>query len=103
MFTAGFTKGMKNPICFVAGTMILTAMGFKAIETIQAGDQVIVTNPDTSQTEEKRVIETYINKTTCIVNIIIQNEVIYTTMNNPFYVKGQGFIADGNFQWVMRL
>ena len=47
IFTAGFTKGMKNLKCFVAGTMILTAMGLKAIETIQAGDQVIATNPDT--------------------------------------------------------
>ena len=93
VFTAGFTKGMKNPICFVAGTMVLTAMGLKAIETIQAGDQVIATNPDTFQTEEKKVVETYINKTTCIVKIFIQNEVIYTTMNHPFYVKGQGFVA----------
>ncbi|SHN05405.1 intein C-terminal splicing region [Anaerosporobacter mobilis DSM 15930] len=95
VFTAGFTKGMKNPICFVAGTMVLTAMGLKAIETIQAGDQVIATNPDTFQTEEKTVVETYINKTTCIVKIFIQNEVIYTTMNHPFYVKGQGFVAAG--------
>jgi hypothetical protein len=93
MFTAGFTKGMKNPVCFVAGTMVLTAMGLKAIEAIQAGGQVIATNPDTFQTEEKKVVETYINKTTCIVKIIIQNEVIYTTMNHPFYVKGQGFVA----------
>ncbi|MBS5935363.1 MAG: hypothetical protein KIC94_21180, partial [Clostridiales bacterium] len=55
----------------------------------------IATNPDTFQTEEKTVVETYINKTTCIVKIIIQNEVIYTTMNHPFYVKGQGFVAAG--------
>jgi hypothetical protein len=95
VFTAGFTKGMKNPICFVAGTMVLSAMGLKAIETIQPGDQVIATNPDTFQTEEKKVVETYINKTTCIVKIIIQNEEIYTTMNHPFYVKGQGFLAAG--------
>jgi hypothetical protein len=92
-FTTGFAKGMKNPICFVAGTMILTTMGLKAIETIQAGDQVIATNTDTFQTGEKKVVETYINKTTCIVKIFIQNEEIYTTMNHPFYVKGQGFVA----------
>ena len=73
--------------------MILTAMGLKAIETIQAGDQVIATNTDTFQTGEKKVVETYINKTTCIVKIFIQNEEIYTTMNHPFYVKGQGFVA----------
>nr|WP_294490768.1 polymorphic toxin-type HINT domain-containing protein [uncultured Anaerosporobacter sp.] len=95
IFTAGFTKGMKNPICFVAGTMILTAMGLKAIETIQPGDQVIATNPDTFQTEEKKVVETYINKTSCIVQISIQDEVICTTMNHPFYVKGQGFVSAG--------
>lgn len=43
-FTGGFTKGMKNPVCFVEGTMILTAAGFVAIETIKAGDKVIATH-----------------------------------------------------------
>ena len=92
MFTGGFAKGMKNPVCFVAGTMVLTASGLVAIETIKAGDKVIATNPDTNQTEEKTVVETYINQTECIVHLHIKNEVINTTKNHPFYVKEKGFV-----------
>ena len=90
MFTGGFAKGMKNPVCFVAGTMVLTASGLVAIETIKAGDKVIATNPDTNQTEEKTVVETYINQTECIVHLHIKNEVIKTTKNHPFYMKEKG-------------
>lgn len=83
----------KNPICFVAGTMVLTVTGLRAIETIKAGEKVIATNPKTNQTEEKTVVETYINQTECIVHLRIKNEVIDTTKNHPFYVKGKGFIV----------
>ena len=92
VFTGGFAKGMENPVCFVAGTMVLTIAGLRAIETIKAGEKVIATNPDTHQTEEKTVVETYINKTECIVHLHIKNEVINTTKNHPFYVKGRGFV-----------
>ena len=68
-FTGGFTQGMKNPACFIAGTMILTAVGLKAIESLKAGDKVIATNPDTHKTEEKAIVETYTNETECIVHI----------------------------------
>ena len=56
IFTAGFTKGMKDPVCFVAGTMILTAMGLKSIEKIKTGDMVISTNTDTMESGEKVVL-----------------------------------------------
>ena len=72
--------------------MVLTIAGLRAIETIKAGEKVIATNPDTHQTEEKTVVETYINKTECIVHLHIKNEVINTTKNHPFYVKEKGFV-----------
>ena len=72
--------------------MVLTGAGLVAIETIKAGDKVIATNPETNQTEEKTVVETYINQTECIVHLHIKNEVINTTKNHPFYVKEKGFV-----------
>ncbi len=39
--------------CFIAGTMVLTATDFVAIEKLTAGDKVISTNPDTLETAEK--------------------------------------------------
>ena len=92
VFTGAFYKGWKDSICFTAGTMVLTGAGLVAIETIKAGDKVIATNPDTNQTEEKTVVETYINKTECIVQLNIKNEVINTTKNHPCYVKEKGFV-----------
>ena len=58
----GFYEKTPNPVCFVAGTMVLTASGLIAIEKIRAGNQVISTNADTFETEVKTVLETYIRR-----------------------------------------
>ena len=86
----------QNMACFVAGTMILTAAGLVAIENIKAGDVVISTNPDTVETAEKTVLETYVRQVDKLVYLTINGEEIVTTDNHPFYVQGQGFIDAGN-------
>ncbi len=93
--SGGFVKGMKNPTCFVAGTMILTASGLVAIENIKAGDKVISTNPETFETAEKTVLETYIRKVSKLVYLTISGELISTTVDHPFYVKDLGFVSAG--------
>ncbi len=95
VFSGGFTKGMKNPTCFVAGTMILTASGLVAIENIKAGDKVISTNPENFETAEKAVLETYVREDNKLIHLIINGEEIVTTDNHPFYVQGRGFIEAG--------
>ena len=95
VFTAGFSVGMKNPKCFVAGTMILTAAGLVAIESIKAGDRVISTNIDTFEIAEKTVVETYIRETVELVHLTINGELIKTTSEHPFYVKDVGFVKAG--------
>ena len=86
----------QNMACFVAGTMILTAAGLVAIENIKAGDVVISTNPDTVETAEKTVLETYVRQVDKLVYLTINGEEIVTTDNHPFYVQGRGFIDAGN-------
>lgn len=82
--------------CFIAGTMVLTTAGLVAIEKIKAGDIVISTNPDTLETAEKPVLETYVRQVDKLVHLTINGEEIVTTDNHPFYVQGRGFIEAGN-------
>ena len=92
IFTAGAASALK---CFVAGTMILTAAGLVAIESIKAGDRVISTNIDTFEIAEKTVVETYIRETVELVHLTINGELIKTTSEHPFYVKDVGFVKAG--------
>lgn len=76
----------------------LTTAGLLAIEKLRAGDKVISTDPDTLETSEKTVLETYIRKVDRLVHLVINGEEIVTTDNHPFYVQGRGFIkAEGLF------
>ena len=86
----------QNMACFIAGTMVLTATDFVAIEKLAAGDKIISTNPDTLETAEKTVLETYVRQVNKLVHITINGEEIVTTDNHPFYVQGRGFINAGN-------
>lgn len=93
--SGGFAKGMRNPVCFVAGTLVLTSLGLVAIENIKAGDKVISTDPETFETAEKTVLETYIREVSQLVHLTINGELITTTVDHPFYVKDYGFVNAG--------
>lgn len=82
----------QNMACFVAGTLVLTTAGLLAIDKIKAGDKVISTDPDTLETSEKAVLETYVRKVERLVHLTINGEKIVTTDNHPFFVQGRGFI-----------
>lgn len=53
VFSGGYVK---TAACFFAGTLVATANGLAAIETIKAGDYVLSTDPDTMQTIYKPVL-----------------------------------------------
>lgn len=90
---AAFTGGMTSTMsCFVAGTMVLTANGLIAIENIKTGDKVLSADPFSGATQEKRVIKTYQHEERDLVQLTIDNEIITTTYNHPFYVAEEGFV-----------
>lgn len=90
--SGGFAKGMRNPVCFVAGTLVLTSLGLVAIEKIKAGDKVLSTDIDSKKASEKTVIQTFINKSSDIVHITICGEEIVSTLWHKFYVPVLGWI-----------
>ncbi len=79
-------------LCFTAGTVVLTTLGKKAIETIQVGDTVPCVDHITGETAEKRVISTTVNKTNRLSELDIDGETIRCTETHPFQVKGKGWV-----------
>jgi RHS repeat-associated protein len=79
--------------CFIAGTEILTTEGIKNIEDIQVGDWVISDDPNTvGEIEAKQVLDTFVRKTTALVDIYIDGEVISTTGEHPFWTPDKGWV-----------
>ena len=93
--TAGMLEmAAQSPgVCFVAGTPVLAACGYIAIEEINAGDIVWAENPETGEKELKEVVQTFVNETTELICIQMGGEEIVTTPEHPFYSPINGWIA----------
>ncbi len=87
--------GSNGGACFVAGTLVLTSLGLKAIENIQPGDKVLAADPETGRQEEKEVVRTFVKETNTLVHLRIGGEEIVTTENHPFYVDVEGWVTAG--------
>ena len=94
-FNSAANKAGVKPSCFVAGTLVMAVAGMVVIEKIKSGDKVISTDPETFETAEKRVLETYIREDSKLIHLVINGEEIITTETHPFFVKNQGFIKAG--------
>lgn len=52
-----------GPKCFKAGTLVLTATGYKAIEDVKVGDKVLAYNEETGEQAYKEVVRLFRNET----------------------------------------
>ena len=77
--------------CFVAGTLVAGKSGLVPIEQIQAGDFVWASDPDTGETDLKRVVQTFINESSELVHLSVNGEEIVTTPGHPFWVPVKGW------------
>lgn len=50
-----------NTGCFIAGTLVPTSAGYKEIQEIEVGDQVLSENPETDEKGYKEVKTLYPN------------------------------------------
>ena len=91
--TGAITGGMNSNVCFVAGTVVLTSMGYVAIEDIIAGDEVWSEDPETGKKELKEVVQTFVNETDEVVHVYVNGEEIITTSEHPFYVPKKGWVG----------
>ena len=106
VFTGGMNSGFNKaansagvkPSCFVAGTLVMAVVGMVAIEKIKSGDKIISTDPETMETAEKTVLETYIREDSKLIHLVINDEEIITTETHPFYVNNRGFVNAGELK-----
>jgi Pretoxin HINT domain len=82
--------------CFVAGTLVHTRAGLKAIEDIEVGDFVLGQTERGGERGHRRVIETFVYDDKAILAISIADragavETIHSTSVHPFWVKGVGW------------
>ncbi|MCS1350866.1 DNRLRE domain-containing protein [Mechercharimyces sp. CAU 1602] len=92
-------KALKTPeMCFVAGTLILTSDGEKPIEEIEVGDKVLSKNEKTGEMEYKEVTQLFQREVDEIYEVHVDGEMIETTDEHPFWVKGQGWMSAQDLQ-----
>ncbi|KAA2215630.1 polymorphic toxin-type HINT domain-containing protein [Chryseobacterium sediminis] len=73
-------------LCFVKGTLIKVSGGYKKIEDIKIGDEVLSYNLQTKKTEFKKVNEVSENLSRDLMEITTHNEIILSTPEHPFYI-----------------
>ncbi len=77
--------------CFVAGTLVMTAEGYKKIEDIELDDKVWSWCEETGEKILNRVTNLFRNQTHDLVHLSIAGEEITTTLGHPFYVVDYGW------------
>lgn len=81
-----------NAGCFAAGTKLWTPGGYRAIETLAAGDMVYSRDEfDPSGAIEAKVVEEVFVRFAGVYNLHIGGQVIGTSGEHPFYVVGRGW------------
>ncbi|MGH1337905.1 MAG: polymorphic toxin-type HINT domain-containing protein [Aureispira sp.] len=92
--SAGSGVRLPNPCgCFIAGTIVKTKVGDSNIEDIKVGDWVWAYDDSTGITELKQVLQLHRYTRDTIYKIYIDDEVIETTADHPFYVNGLYVVA----------
>ena len=86
------TKTCSTDSCFVAGTKVAVENGYKNIEDIRIGDYVYSYNLDTNKKELKKVLETFVHQKDEIYTLKVNNQLIHTTEEHPFYVINKGWV-----------
>ncbi|PNV71217.1 TIGR04388 family protein, partial [Leptospira inadai] len=85
--------------CFTAGTLIRTKEGLKPIEKIEIGDLVLSLDPKTGEVSYKKVSRLFSKETPLIHRVTYTNgNVINTTWNHPFFIRGKGFTEARHIQ-----
>ena len=76
--------------CFVAGTMVHTPEGLKAIETLTPDDVVFAFDADTMQVVEAPVVNLHVHEGESVFELVAGETMLLATGNHPFYLEEHG-------------
>jgi hypothetical protein len=96
-YTPG-SRGIPDGVCFVPGTLIATPDGPKPIETLQPGDLVTSTNPDTGHTTSQPVTQTYTRQSDTLIRLTIDGHDTLVTPEHPYWVINTGWVHAKNLK-----
>lgn len=99
---------VKNRACFVAGTLIETINGLRAIETIQQGDLVWSRHEETLEYGYRPIVDTFSFDNKEIYEVVVRDnhgklETYQTTEDHPFWVVDTGWLPASLLQTGMTL
>ncbi len=89
--------------CFAAGTPVMTWLGERPIESIQAGDRVLSQNPVTGELAYKVVQNQTLRCEIKIIKLQCGSETIRATHGHPFWVVGHGWQLAGHLEVGARI
>lgn len=72
--------------CFMAGTLVLTAEGYKKIEDIQVGDLVLAYDEATGEQAYKEVVRLFRNENTEWTGVTVNGTEIISTTGHKYYL-----------------
>jgi RHS repeat-associated protein len=102
---AGESVGKKGPLCFAAGTPILTPDGDRLIEEFKPGDVVLSRDEsDPTAPLQARIVEKVFRRSGPIMSITIAGYEIRLTEEHPFYTSTRGWTPAYELRpgdWVM--
>lgn len=79
-------RGLKGCRCFIAGTLVLTAAGYKAIEDIQLGDMVLAYDEETGETAYKPVVNLFRNESKDWTGVTVNGTEIVSTPGHKYFL-----------------
>jgi hypothetical protein len=90
--TYSVQKSVEQCSCLVAGTLVQTAEGLRAVDEIQPGDLVLSQHPESGELTYKPVLRTTVRPPAPIVAIETEGHTIRATGGHLFWVASRGWV-----------
>jgi tetratricopeptide (TPR) repeat protein len=85
------SQGASSSSCFAAGTSVHTALGPRAIESIQVGDRVLAQNTSTGALGFQPVVAVHRNRPAATLRVSVGGETIVATGIHRFWKANKGW------------